>query len=79
MIRFAGAVDDPDPVAARRGGPARADGRHELALGSLAGRRASSKSYPGARHEIFNETNQDEVLDDVIAFIRANLPARGAR
>ena len=33
---------------------------------------------PGARHEIFNETNQDEVLDDVIAFIRANLPAQGA-
>ena len=29
----------------------------------------AEKIYPGARHEIFNETNQDEVLDDVLAFI----------
>lgn len=27
-------------------------------------------SYPGARHEIFNETNKDEVLADVSAFLR---------
>ncbi|MEU4800900.1 lysophospholipase [Actinosynnema sp. NPDC023587] len=26
--------------------------------------------YPGARHEVFNETNRDEVLDDVVAFVR---------
>lgn len=26
--------------------------------------------FPGARHEIFNETNRDEVLADVVAFIR---------
>jgi alpha-beta hydrolase superfamily lysophospholipase len=26
--------------------------------------------YPGARHEVFNETNRDEVLADVIAFLR---------
>ena len=25
--------------------------------------------YPGARHEVFNETNRDEVLDDVTSFI----------
>jgi alpha-beta hydrolase superfamily lysophospholipase len=25
--------------------------------------------YPGARHEIFNETNRDEVIDDVIGFV----------
>ena len=29
--------------------------------------------YDGARHEIFNETNRDEVLDDVIAFLRGAL------
>jgi len=40
----------------------------------LAGRHAEAKSYPGARHEIFNETNQDEVLGDVIAFIHQHLP-----
>lgn len=26
--------------------------------------------YPGARHELFNETNRDEVCRDVSAFIR---------
>jgi alpha-beta hydrolase superfamily lysophospholipase len=29
----------------------------------------SEKSYPGAMHEIFNETNQDEVIADTVAFI----------
>lgn len=40
---------------------------------TLAGTRSSSKVYPGARHEIFNETNQDEVLTDVLDFVHANL------
>ncbi len=40
---------------------------------TLAGARASSKVYPGARHEIFNETNQDEVLNDVLDFVHRNL------
>jgi len=31
--------------------------------------------YPGARHEVFNETNRDAVLDDVIAFIDARVAA----
>ncbi|RKT52381.1 alpha/beta fold hydrolase [Saccharothrix australiensis] len=26
--------------------------------------------YPGARHEVFNETNRDEVLSDVVSFVR---------
>jgi alpha-beta hydrolase superfamily lysophospholipase len=29
--------------------------------------------YPGARHEVLNETNRDEVIADVIAFIDAHL------
>ncbi len=29
--------------------------------------------YPGARHEIFNETNQDEVIGDVLAFVDARM------
>ncbi len=36
--------------------------------------RATQKSYPDARHEIFNETNKDEVLDDVLAFVHRQLP-----
>ena len=33
----------------------------------------SEKAYPGAMHEIFNETNQDEVIADAIAFIGRNV------
>ncbi|MFD0904292.1 alpha/beta hydrolase [Actinomadura sediminis] len=29
----------------------------------------TERIYPGARHEVFNETNRDEVLGDVTAFI----------
>ena len=25
--------------------------------------------YPGARHELFNETNKDEVLQDLIGWL----------
>lgn len=32
--------------------------------------------YPGARHEVFNETNRDQVLEDVTAFVDRAL-ARG--
>ena len=31
--------------------------------------------YPGARHEIFNETNRDEVTADLIGWLDAHLPA----
>ena len=27
-------------------------------------------AYPGARHELFNETNSDEVLNDLISFVQ---------
>ncbi|PXA70330.1 alpha/beta fold hydrolase [Cryobacterium arcticum] len=31
--------------------------------------------YPGARHEVFNETNRDEVLADLVGWLDAHLPA----
>lgn len=31
--------------------------------------------YPGGRHEVFNETNADEVLTDVVTWVEAHLPA----
>ncbi|MCE1178292.1 MAG: alpha/beta hydrolase [Micrococcales bacterium] len=31
--------------------------------------------YPGARHELFNETNRDEVVDDLIGWLDSHLPA----
>ncbi|MGY4859092.1 alpha/beta fold hydrolase [Cryobacterium sp. AP23] len=30
--------------------------------------------YPGARHEVFNETNRDEVLADLVAWLDVQLP-----
>ncbi|RKT79330.1 alpha-beta hydrolase superfamily lysophospholipase [Terracoccus luteus] len=45
---------------------------------AIRGERSSERSYPGARHEIFNETNQDDVLTDVVTFIRSHLPRREA-
>lgn len=35
----------------------------------LRGAEFVERIYPGARHEIFNETNADEVLADVVAFV----------
>jgi len=34
--------------------------------------------YPGARHEILNETNRDEVMDDVVEWLDERLAARSA-
>ena len=34
--------------------------------------------YPGAMHEVFNETNSEEVFDHVIAFLGRVLPAHSA-
>jgi len=39
------------------------------AIEALRGDRFEQRVYEGARHEIFNETNRDEVIDDVVAFI----------
>ena len=35
---------------------------------------AVQHTYPGARHEIFNETNREEVLDDLLAFVGRHVP-----
>ena len=35
----------------------------------LRGSRLSERVYPAARHEVFNETNRDEVLHDVTRFV----------
>ena len=38
------------------------------------GKQVSLKLYPGARHEVLNELNKDEVYGDILNFIRKNLP-----
>ena len=39
------------------------------AMGHLRGADFEERAYGGARHEIFNETNKEEVLADVTAFL----------
>ena len=34
----------------------------------LAGSDFAEVTYPGARHEVFNETNADEVIADAVRF-----------
>jgi alpha-beta hydrolase superfamily lysophospholipase len=43
------------------------------AIEQVRGERFQEKVYPEARHEVFNETNADEVIDDVLAFVRGSL------
>ncbi|MEU5841045.1 lysophospholipase [Rhodococcus sp. NPDC047139] len=73
-ITAGGAIDDV-PILWLHGEDDRLVPRDDTATGwsSLAGRESSSKTYPGARHEIFNETNRDEVLGDVVDFVSAHL------
>jgi alpha-beta hydrolase superfamily lysophospholipase len=39
----------------------------------LRGSNIEEHVYPGAQHEVLNETNKDEVLDDVVRFVRREL------
>lgn len=43
------------------------------AMEKVKGSHLDQKKYLGARHEIFNETNGDEVLADVVNFLRGAL------
>ncbi len=60
------------PVLWRRGGADRlvlAD-QSRSALATLAGCRTGSRIWPGARHEIVNETHRDAVRSDAAALLR---------
>lgn len=45
-----------------------------VGIEAIRGDDLTERLYPGARHEVFNETNRDEVLADVTAFIDRVLP-----
>jgi alpha-beta hydrolase superfamily lysophospholipase len=60
-----GADDQLVPVAGTRSGVEHLRGEHYV-----------ERVYPGARHEIFNELNADEVLADVTAFITGTVQVR---
>ncbi len=40
------------------------------AMNHLRGRKTEEHIYPGAQHEVFNETNKEEVLEEVVRFLR---------
>ncbi|TNE56757.1 MAG: alpha/beta fold hydrolase [Alphaproteobacteria bacterium] len=40
-------------------------------------RQIDTHYYPGARHELLNETNRDDVTRDILAWIQSQLPADG--
>lgn len=44
-------------------------GNSQDGVTQVAGPHTESTVYPGAQHEIFNETNKEEVLGDVTAFV----------
>jgi alpha-beta hydrolase superfamily lysophospholipase len=44
------------------------------AVKRIGGNQLEGQTYPGARHEILNETNREEVLDEVASFLDAVLP-----
>jgi len=43
------------------------------AIERIRGANFEEHVYPGARHEVFNETNQDEVIADVLTFVRRTI------
>ena len=60
-----------DPVGGK-------DAVQTTALGQLFTERGlpvEQHVYPDARHEVFNETNRDEVVDDLLAWLEARLAA----
>ncbi len=62
LLWIHGADDQLVPIEGSRSGVA-----------TLRGDTFDSHEYPGARHEIFNETNSEEVLGDVVTFINGVL------
>jgi len=50
---------------------ASAEGWSRLAADGAAETRQAS--YPGARHEILNETNREQVVGDVLSFVHEHL------
>lgn len=57
-----------DPIGGEAGGRALADHFRYLGLADV-----SFRAYPGARHELFNETNRDAVTADVIAWLDGHI------
>jgi alpha-beta hydrolase superfamily lysophospholipase len=69
-----GAISCPVLIIAGDADPSGAMGAHPSRLAEAladAGVSVELRLYPGARHELLNETNRDEVTADVITWLRA--------
>jgi alpha-beta hydrolase superfamily lysophospholipase len=72
----AGGPLDPYPVLWIHGSEDRLvpiEGTRET-IELIGGERLEERIYDGARHEVFNETNRDEVIGDVVEFIERAIP-----
>lgn len=49
-----------------------------VGIAAYAGDDFTARIFPGARHEVFNETDRDEVLDEVIRFAHRFAPPQRA-
>ena len=47
------------------------------AIAHVRGELLEEHIYPGAQHEVMNETNRKEVLDDIVVFLKRQLGASG--
>jgi len=63
-----------DPIGGDEGGRALAD--HYRAAGVAD---VTFRSYEGARHELFNETNRDEVTADVLGWLASRISSPSRR
>jgi len=72
VLMIAGAED---PVSGGQRGP-RALERHYLQVGL---RDVTVKVYPGARHELFNDTCREEVTADLLAWLENHLALPGSK
>ncbi|MDZ7733661.1 MAG: hypothetical protein U5R31_11700 [Acidimicrobiia bacterium] len=64
---------DQDPVGGFGEGVRALEARYaELGVDDL-----TVRLYEGARHELLNETNRDEVTDDLVGWLRDRCPREG--
>jgi alpha-beta hydrolase superfamily lysophospholipase len=63
---------DRDPMGGSRGAVGRLAGR----LRAAGVERVDERLYPGARHELLNETNRDEVIRDVEEWMKTAVESR---
>jgi alpha-beta hydrolase superfamily lysophospholipase len=64
---------EDDPVGGHGKGVRRLLSMYE----ALGLQNVSSKLYPGGRHEMLNEVNRDEVMDDIAAWLNEQVASRG--